>query len=123
MMQVRSIRAAIFGISSEMWTPGTEVGIERNGPPVGVPGLGSQVSSWLEPAGQPEQNDVLPPLLQLGGQRRGLQDVERRHVRGERRRAGGQRAEEPAAIERVVGRAAEVTGDESRPWAGSPAGR
>ncbi len=29
--------------------PGTDVGIERNGPPVGVPGLGSQVSSWLEP--------------------------------------------------------------------------
>ena len=49
MMHVWSIRWAIFGISSEIWTPGTAVGIERNGPPVGVPGLGSQVSSWLEP--------------------------------------------------------------------------
>ena len=49
MMQVWCIRAAISGMSSEMWIPGTDVGIARNGPPVGAPGLGSQVSSWLEP--------------------------------------------------------------------------
>ena len=48
-MQVSFIRFAIFGINSEMLMPGTDVGIDRNGPPVGVPGLGSQVSSWLEP--------------------------------------------------------------------------
>ena len=29
--------------------PGTEVSIDRNGPPVSVPGLGSQLSSWLKP--------------------------------------------------------------------------
>ena len=38
-----------FGSSSQMWMPGTEVGIARNGPPVAVPGLGSQLSSWLRP--------------------------------------------------------------------------
>jgi hypothetical protein len=32
-----------------MWTPGTAVWIERNGPPVGAPGFGSHVSSWLAP--------------------------------------------------------------------------
>ncbi len=45
MMQVCFIRLAICGINSEMWMPGTEVGIARNGPPVGAPGLGSHVSS------------------------------------------------------------------------------
>src|SRR3954452_2743156 len=40
---------AIFGSSSQMWTPGTTVGIALYGPPVGRPGLGSQVSSWLAP--------------------------------------------------------------------------
>ncbi len=49
MMQVFSMRWAIRGISSEISIPGTEVAIERNGPPVDVPGLGSHVSSWLEP--------------------------------------------------------------------------
>src|SRR3954470_15303358 len=29
--------------------PGTDVGIARNGPPVAVPGFGSQLSSWLRP--------------------------------------------------------------------------
>ncbi len=29
--------------------PGTDVLIARNGPPVSVPGLGSQLSSWLKP--------------------------------------------------------------------------
>ena len=29
--------------------PGTDVLIARNGPPVSVPGLGSQLSSWLNP--------------------------------------------------------------------------
>ena len=53
MIVVRSIRLAILGISSEIWIPGTLVEIARNGPPVEVPGLGSQVSSWLEaPANQ-----------------------------------------------------------------------
>src|SRR6516165_6723 len=32
-----------------MCTPGTDVGIAWNGPPVSVSGLGSQVSSWLTP--------------------------------------------------------------------------
>src|SRR5436190_676061 len=32
---------AVRGSSSEMCRPGTEVGIARNGPPVAVPGLGS----------------------------------------------------------------------------------
>ena len=29
--------------------PGTDVGMARNGPPVFVPGLGSQLSNWLKP--------------------------------------------------------------------------
>ena len=69
-MHVWSIRWAIFGISSEIWIPGTAVGIDRNGPPVGVPGLGSHVSNWLGAAGQPEQNDPLVIPLQLPGQHR-----------------------------------------------------
>ena len=48
-MQVCFIRWAIFGISSEIATPGTAVGIDRNGPPVAAPGFGSHVSSWLAP--------------------------------------------------------------------------
>ena len=52
MMQVCFIRWAIFGISSEMWTPGTTVWIARNGPPVGRPGLGprSRAGSPRRPA-------------------------------------------------------------------------
>ena len=45
----RCICMAVLGISSEIRTPGTLVSIERNGPPVSVLGLGSQVSSWLAP--------------------------------------------------------------------------
>ena len=43
------ICSAVLGNSSEMCVPGTEVGIARNGPPVSVPGFGSQLSSWLSP--------------------------------------------------------------------------
>ena len=32
-----------------MWTPGTDVGMARNGPPVAVPGFGSQLSSCERP--------------------------------------------------------------------------
>ncbi len=49
MMQVWSIRWAIFGISSEISIPATDVWMERNGPPVSAPGLGSHVSNWLAP--------------------------------------------------------------------------
>ena len=39
-----------------MWTPGTDVGMAWKGPPVLVPGFGSQVSSWLgEDPGLPTQ--------------------------------------------------------------------
>jgi hypothetical protein len=40
---------AIRGKSSQMSTPGTAVDMDLNGPPVGLPGLGSHVSNWLEP--------------------------------------------------------------------------
>src|SRR4051812_43070555 len=40
---------AVFGISSEMWTPGIDVAIVRNGPPNVVFGFGSQLSNWLIP--------------------------------------------------------------------------
>jgi hypothetical protein len=46
---IRFICLAVCGSSSQMRVPGTAVGIEANGPPVSVPGLGSQVSSWLTP--------------------------------------------------------------------------
>ena len=45
----RCICRAVRGSNSQIWRPGTLVGIARKGPPVAVPGLGSQVSSWLEP--------------------------------------------------------------------------
>src|SRR4051794_27070141 len=45
----RCIWVAVLGKSSEILTPGTLVAIDRNGPPVSVFGLGSQVSSWLAP--------------------------------------------------------------------------
>ena len=106
-MQVWSIRAAIFGISSEMWMPGTEVGIDRNGPPVGAPGLGSQVSSWLEPPASQSRMTCFCFCFSSAASAGGLEDVERRHVRRQRRRAGGQRAEEAAAVEGVFRRAAE----------------
>ncbi len=48
-MQTCFMRFAISGISSEMCTPGTSVGMARNGPPVLAPGFGSHVSSWLDP--------------------------------------------------------------------------
>ena len=102
-MQVWSIRWAIFGISSEMWMPGTD---GRDRPEraaggrarLGVPGL-----ELARAAGQPEQDDALVIPLQLAGQHRALQDVQHRHVRRERRGAGGNRAEEAAAVEGMVG--------------------
>src|SRR5215211_7957144 len=39
------ITFADFGSVSEMWMPGTAVGMARNGPPNGVFGFGSQLSS------------------------------------------------------------------------------
>ena len=42
---IRCICFAVCGSSSETWTPGTDVGMARNGPPVSVFGFGSQVSS------------------------------------------------------------------------------
>ncbi len=87
--------------------PGTDVGIERNGPPVSVPGLGSQVSSWLEPPASQSRMTCFPLALEVGGHRRRLQDVERRHVGGEGRGTGGHGAEEAATIEGMLGRAAE----------------
>src|SRR3954464_13209417 len=47
--QSLSICLARRGISSEKWTPGTFVGMLRNGPPNCVFGFGSQLSSWLMP--------------------------------------------------------------------------
>ena len=35
------------GKSEENWTPGIFVGMLPKGPPLGRPGLGSQVSNWL----------------------------------------------------------------------------
>ena len=40
---------AHLGRSSEKWLPGILVGMLLKGPPVVVPGLGSQVSNWLGP--------------------------------------------------------------------------
>ena len=65
-----------------MWTPGTAVGIARNGPPVGRPGFGSNVSSWLAPPASQSRITRFWSALQLAGQGRALQDVERRHVGG-----------------------------------------
>ena len=46
---MRCICFAVYGSSSQMWVPGTDVGIALNGPPVSVFGFGSHVSSWLTP--------------------------------------------------------------------------
>ena len=45
MIAVCCRRDAILGISSDIRTPGTLVPMSRKGPPVGRPGLGSQVSN------------------------------------------------------------------------------
>ena len=103
MMQVWSIRWAILGISSEMWMPGTAVGIDRNGPPVGVPGLGSHVSSWLEPPASQSRMTRLSLPLELASEHGALEHVEHRHVGGESRGAGGDRAEEATPAEGMVG--------------------
>ena len=103
MMQVWSIRWAIFGISSEMWMPGTDVGIDRNGPPVGVPGLGSHVSSWLDPPASQSRMTRFSFRFSSPASTGSLEHVEHRHVRGEGRGAGGDGAEEAAAVEGVVG--------------------
>ncbi len=42
-----SICFAVIGRCSEIWMPFAAVGIALNGPPVSVPGFGSQVSIWL----------------------------------------------------------------------------
>ena len=49
MMANLSGMEAHFGMSSEKWVPGTFVGMLLKGPPVDVPGLGSQVSNWEGP--------------------------------------------------------------------------
>ena len=87
MMQVCFIRWAIFGISSEMWMPGTD---GRDRPEraagrrarLGVPGL-----QLARAAGQPEQDDaLLLPLAARAASAGALEDVQRRHVGRERRR-------------------------------------
>src|SRR5581483_6827163 len=40
---------ATFGHRSAIWTPGAAVSMALASPPVGVPGLGSNVSNWLGP--------------------------------------------------------------------------
>src|SRR5262249_52295987 len=44
-----SVTAANRGRYSQNRTPGMPVGMVPNGPPVGMPGLGSKVSIWLGP--------------------------------------------------------------------------
>ena len=59
------MRFAICGISSLMWTPGTEVGMAANGPPVGRPGFGSHVSNWLAPPASQSRMTLLPLALSV----------------------------------------------------------
>ena len=47
----RSICLASLGRCSLIITPGADVAIALNGPPLACPGLGSKVSSWLGPPG------------------------------------------------------------------------
>ena len=71
-----------------MCVPGTEVGIAWNGPPVSVPGLGSQVSSWLAPRpgnltdrlAQLKEADAVAEELYLSTLTRLPGDDERREV-------------------------------------------
>ena len=91
MMQVCFMRWAIFGISSEMWMPGTRRRDRPERPAGGRARLGVPGLELARAAGQPEQDDALLLPLQLAGEDRALEDVEHRHVRGERRGAGGGR--------------------------------
>ena len=88
--------------------PGTEVGIARNGPPVAAPGLGSQVSSWLAPPASQSRMTRFCCFFSSPASAGVPQDVQARHVGREGRGAGGQRAEEAAAVEGMLGRAAET---------------
>ena len=65
-----SICFAIFGISSQIWMPGTLVAMGRNGPPVGRPGFMSNVSNWLAPPFIHSRMQCLLLLADLRGQRR-----------------------------------------------------
>ena len=49
MVATRFDSRASFGRNSSTCSPGTDVGIDKCGPPVGIPGFGSQVSNWLGP--------------------------------------------------------------------------
>ena len=88
-----------------MWMPGTEVGMAWNGPPVSVPGLGSQVSSWLTPPGSQMTSTRFCGRLQLLGRGRLDQAAEAEHARAA---PAATPAEEPAPRERVLRRVAGV---------------
>ena len=60
--------------------PGTAVGIDRNGPPVAAPGLGSHVSSWLAPPASQSRMHALLVASQLARQRRAAEDSSAGHV-------------------------------------------
>ena len=81
MMQVCFSRLAIFGISSEMWMPGTTVGMARNGPAGRRARLGVPRLELARAAGQPEQDHALLLLLQLAGQGGRLEHVQHRSCR------------------------------------------
>ena len=108
MMQVCFIRCAIFGISSEIWMPG-HGGLDRPERPAGggarlrVPGLELAGTRRPARAGCTRFCCFFSSPARAGC----FEHVEHGHVGRERRRAGGHRAEEPAAVDRVVGRTAE----------------
>ena len=54
---------AVCGSSSEIWMPGAEVAIARNGPPVAVPGLWVPTLQLAQPAGHIDHQH---PLLRAG---------------------------------------------------------
>ena len=82
-----------------MCVPGTDVGIARNGPPVSVFGLGSQLSSWLKP---PDSQMTRICFCEAASSRHGRLQQPRKADRRHARRAG-QRAQELAPLEQVFG--------------------
>ena len=108
MTHVFFIRAAIFGISSEM-CDARHVGLDRAERPAGRrAGLRVPRLELRRTAGQPEQDDALLRLLEIVVHIRRGERVELRHVRGERRAGAAGRTEERTTIHRVIRRTAEV---------------
>ena len=109
---------AHFGISDEKWTPGTAVGMLPNGPPMGRPGFGSQVSNWLG-APQSQSRMTFFSAFFAAAAKSGLVNRPVKLVHRRRRRRRPEPFEEQPAVEPVFARGA-AAGSSAKWLADSP---